>query len=101
MDVACQRLDIQRLGILAVDPIAYAPQRLQIAQPLLEGRCRIHVLIVARPSRNDIGGMAVGPRMATYVVAEHPGGPEVLEFREEPDRDPDVGQVSIDVRGSA
>ena len=36
--------------------------------------------------------------MATYVVAEHPGGPEVLEFREEADRDPGVGEVAIDVR---
>lgn len=36
--------------------------------------------------------------MATYVVAEHPGGPEVLEFREEPDRDPGPGEVAIHVR---
>ena len=36
--------------------------------------------------------------MATYVVAEHPGGPEVLEFREEPDRAPNAGEVAIDVK---
>ena len=98
VDVSCQRLDVQRSGKLAVDPIAYAPQHLQIAQPLLKGRVRIHLLIVARRSRNDIAGMAVGADMAMYVVADHPGGPEVLEFREEPDREPGVGEVTIDVR---
>lgn len=36
--------------------------------------------------------------MATYVVAEHAGGPEVLEFREEQDRAPGAGEVAIDVR---
>lgn len=36
--------------------------------------------------------------MGTYVVAEHPGGPEVLEFREEPDRDPQAGEVAIEVK---
>jgi NADPH:quinone reductase-like Zn-dependent oxidoreductase len=36
--------------------------------------------------------------MSLYVVAEHAGGPEVLEFREEPDRAPGPGEVTIDVR---
>lgn len=42
--------------------------------------------------------MAVAADMATYVVAEHAGGPEVLEFRDEPDRAPGAGEVAIDVR---
>src|SRR5690348_3541875 len=48
--------------------------------------------------RNDRAHSRVGPGMGTYVVAEHPSGPEVLEFREEPDRAPGVGEVAIDVK---
>ena len=36
--------------------------------------------------------------MATFIVADHAGGPEVLTMRQEPDRAPEAGEVAIDIR---
>ena len=51
MHAACERFNVERLRVVAVYPVAHAPQPRQVTQALLGGRLRVrHVTIVPRPN---------------------------------------------------